>query len=883
MPPDTLEAEAATHVCEGYWDLRKQPKSPEDKESTDGMKERNNMQSTAPQMAPLHLDEQAPARLAKPATRGSSPWLPKLLTAAASLAACLLATTARAEASFSDGFEGGSLNPFWSKAENNGSVTVPSTTRAHSGTQSLELRTTAPYAPQKQADVHHQFGAPVYGTFSVWVYDTMVNETLSNYAWLTVWNIATGSRVYLMTENFWNSFGDHYVYDVGQGNIRTSLPRTRAWHHWVIAALPNSLTLSIDDAVVYQGAGGLPFDYVELAISGGTRTVSYSVQFDDFEFNSATTLTNIQVLPADPVISTAQVQQFTAVGVMADGSFTNLSAAAPASWTRLQPTGTLPARRAAACSIYDPTHNVLVVHGGNPNLCTFDPLYSDVWKLSNANGLGGTPTWIQLLPAGTAPAARQGHKGVYNAVTDRMVFFGGDLTCGCSKLSDLWVLTNATARAGSPGWVQLTPAGGPPTERSDQAAVYDAANNRMTIFGGFDCTAGNLNDAWVLSNADGSTGTPQWTQLTPAGTAPTGRLMATGVYDPASNRMMIFGGTTCCPSTRLYFNDVWMLTYANNLGGTPQWVQLSPTGTLPSGRCGQVAEYDPATKRMIVFGGGGSYTPYYGNDVWVLSNADGTSGTPKWSQLVAGGDTPVGRGRENGQPASAYDPASNRLVIFGGGTGLTPSTTNDTYVLSTANGGVFWSSGNTNVATINWSGLATPAIQGMATITATYGALSGSTTLLVTNIPPTFTSGLINHSVGLGGTVTFTNAVSGSQPMTCVWSLNGTVIPGATGSSLTVTNIGPSTVGLYTVTVTNPGGSATSSGALSLVDLKMYAGLNIYGPVPANYRIDVQNTLGGTNVWAPLETITATNNPYFYLDTNSPSHWSRFYRAVWLP
>src|ERR1022692_290361 len=48
-----------------------------------------------------------------------------------------------ANAQFSDNFEGPSLNPFWSTALQSGYVVCPSSTRAHSGSYSLELVTTA--------------------------------------------------------------------------------------------------------------------------------------------------------------------------------------------------------------------------------------------------------------------------------------------------------------------------------------------------------------------------------------------------------------------------------------------------------------------------------------------------------------------------------------------------------------------------------------------------------------------------------------------------------------------------------------------------------------------------------------------------------------------
>ena len=56
-----------------------------------------------------------------------------------------------------------------------------------------------------------------------------------------------------------------------------------------------------------------------------------------------------------------------------------------------------------------------------------------------------------------------------------------------------------------------------------------------------------------------------WIQLSTTGTSPSpmnGPVVP--VYDPSSNRVIIFGGLTYCCTN---FNDVWVLTNANGLGG----------------------------------------------------------------------------------------------------------------------------------------------------------------------------------------------------------------------------------------------------------------------------------------------------------------------------
>src|SRR6266478_4362344 len=81
-------------------------------------------------------------------------------------------------------------------------------------------------------------------------------------------------------------------------------------------------------------------------------------------------------------------------------------------------------------------------------------------------------------------------------------------------------------------WIKLTPTGGLPPARFGHTSVYDAASNRLILFGGCSNVPGGcntlgrgvaLNDLWVLSSANGQGGTPTWTQLTPTGGPPRAR------------------------------------------------------------------------------------------------------------------------------------------------------------------------------------------------------------------------------------------------------------------------------------------------------------------------------------------------------------------------
>ena len=351
--------------------------------------------------------------------------------------------------------------------------------------------------------------------------------------------------------------------------------------------------------------------------------------------------------------------------------------AAAQSWSS---NGPLP--RAVHSMVYDAAnHRIIVFGGGSSDLTSAFTGLNDVWRLyGSPNPLGGTGlNWNQVHAVGTPPAPRGGHSAGYDPASNRMIVFGGQVgqtTCA----DDVWVLTNANGFGGNAGWTQLSPSGGPPPARDEQGGVYDPGSNTLMIFGGDNCNNVPFSDVWVLSNANGVGGTPTWTQLSPA-PGPAARRSFGTVYDRGSNELILFGGYNDAGG---YFNDVWVLSNANGTGGTPVWSQLSPTGTLPAARANLSVTYDPASNHMTLFGGIAGGTLY--NDTWVLTNANGMGGTPAWMQ-IAGSSTILPAPRAGHR--AVYDPSTNVMTVFGGV--LTPPpppelVTGDVFLLSHANG-----------------------------------------------------------------------------------------------------------------------------------------------------------------------------------------------------
>jgi len=79
--------------------------------------------------------------------------------------------------------------------------------------------------------------------------------------------------------------------------------------------------------------------------------------------------------------------------------------------------------------------------------------------------------------------------------------------------------------------------------------------------------------------------------------------------------------------------------------------------------------------------------------------------------------------------------------------------------------------------------------------------------------PPSITAQPESQTVTTGSTVAFTVTATGSAPLTYQWRKDGTVISGATSSTLTLTNVQLSDAAGYSVVVSNAGGTATSSTA----------------------------------------------------------------------
>ncbi len=173
----------------------------------------------------------------------------------------------------------------------------------------------------------------------------------------------------------------------------------------------------------------------------------------------------------------------------------------------------------------------------------------------------------------------------------------------------------------APAWSRIaeTP------RRMGHSAVVDPATNRLLVFGGSNGTR-LFSDVFALDLSGGL----GWRKLAVAAPGPSARWGHVAVLDAGHRRMLVYGGIDADGS---YLGDVWALS----LDGTPAWTQLEPGGATPSARANHLAVVDTLGGRLLVYGGvNGGFNPLA--DLWSLSLGD----TPAWASVAVAGAWPTG-------------------------------------------------------------------------------------------------------------------------------------------------------------------------------------------------------------------------------------------------
>lgn len=241
--------------------------------------------------------------------------------------------------------------------------------------------------------------------------------------------------------------------------------------------------------------------------------------------------------------------------------------------------------------------------------------------------------WTTISGVTGTPAQRRDCPGV--ASNDRMYVFGGAQgTSGSARFNALYSFDGQA-------WTERTADGAPgsPPARDRAAIAWDAINDRLVVFGGFDGTNW-LGDTWSWDPV-----TNAWTNLAPP-LAPSARGWAAMTYDPTSTGLLLFGGF----DGTSYFGDTWLF-----IGNA--WVPLSPATNPPARRMGHLVTRGDFGDAFLCLGDDASTTPQTRMlDTWRWTGAD-------WQQIVpANGSFPHGTTANQ----AVYDPLRKRVVVTGG-------------------------------------------------------------------------------------------------------------------------------------------------------------------------------------------------------------------------
>lgn len=133
-------------------------------------------------------------------------------------------------------------------------------------------------------------------------------------------------------------------------------------------------------------------------------------------------------------------------------------------WTRLDPTGTLPAPRLGHTLLFDQQRKRLILFGGQG--CGF---FSDVWAFDL-----NTKLWSPLAPDNSGPSRRYGHSAILDAETARMIVSHGFTDAG--RFDDTWAFDLTSNQ-----WRNIMAADTKPLRRCLHHAVLDPASSQSDV------------------------------------------------------------------------------------------------------------------------------------------------------------------------------------------------------------------------------------------------------------------------------------------------------------------------------------------------------------------------------------------------------------------
>ena len=129
-----------------------------------------------------------------------------------------------------------------------------------------------------------------------------------------------------------------------------------------------------------------------------------------------------------------------------------------------------------------------------------------------------------------------------------------------------------------------------------------------------------------------------------------------------------------------------------------------------------------------------------------------------------------------------------------------------------------------------------------------YTYLNGVQVARAMPVAPSITAQPLTQTVVVGDNVMFSVTAHGSGPLAYQWQREGTILPGATDSILSLPNVQAKDAGNYSVTITNLYGSVVSSNASLVVN-----------PPSAKLRVVDTPAAGGSSVTVPVQIVANGN------------------------
>ncbi|HEX5052526.1 MAG TPA: kelch repeat-containing protein [Planctomycetota bacterium] len=256
-----------------------------------------------------------------------------------------------------------------------------------------------------------------------------------------------------------------------------------------------------------------------------------------------------------------------------------------AQWTEHTPVSPPPPRHGHAMA-FDGAHARVVLFGGVD--ATGNDL-DDTWLWDGSS-------WLQASPL-HVPLARSGHAMAYDDASDTIVMFGG-------VFGGIQVAIDETWQWDGVDWQLRNPVT-PPPARHGHALAWDAARDRVLLFGGTSA-GGSLADTWEW---DGS----QWTQALP-GLAPSARSGHAMTYDPTLGHVIVFGGTDAASALQ---SDTWQWDGSS-------WTPAATSGPGARSSLGMIT--DSLRRRTVLFGG--ALATGESLETWEYRRSDAADVTP---------------------------------------------------------------------------------------------------------------------------------------------------------------------------------------------------------------------------------------------------------------